>query len=98
MPKPKKVIGRVEHIALPKLGFERVMAKMDTGAFTSSLHYQELELRLDNGRTLLAVKLRMGRKRRTILFKRFKRVMVRPSSGITEERYVVRTTVELGGR
>jgi hypothetical protein len=57
-----------------------------------------MELRLDKGRTLLAVKLRMGRNQRTILFKRFKRVMVRPSSGVTEERYLVRTTVELGGQ
>lgn len=100
MPKPKAktTIGRVERIALPKLGFERVMAKMDTGAFTSALHYQEMELRMDNGRQLLAVKLRMGSKQRTILFKRFKRVVVRTSGGPAEERYAVRTTVELGGR
>ncbi len=91
------VIGRVEHIALPGLGIGRVQAKIDTGAYRSALHYQRVRKRTVDGTALLAVTFQMGGKRRTKLFKRFKRVTVKSSTGQTTRRYLISTRVRLDG-
>lgn len=44
MNKPeKKIIGRIEKIDLPNLSLFNLDAKIDTGAYTSSLHCHEIE-------------------------------------------------------
>jgi hypothetical protein len=40
----KKVLGRKEKITLPELGLNLVGAKIDTGAYTSSLHAEEIRI------------------------------------------------------
>ena len=81
MAKAKVTIGRLEYIALPKLGVVRVQAKMDTGAYRSALHYQKIALRNVDGHEELAVTFAMGRKRTKMVFKRFSRVVVKTSTG-----------------
>lgn len=39
----KKIIGRIEKIDLPNLSLFNLDAKIDTGAYTSSLHCHEVE-------------------------------------------------------
>lgn len=45
----KKIIGRREWASLPELGVRRVIAKIDTGALTSSIHVEEIEYLKENG-------------------------------------------------
>lgn len=97
MAKAKVTIGRLEYIALPKLGVDRVEAKLDTGAYRSALHYQKLSLRTVNEREELVVTFAMGRKRTKMVFKRFSLVTVKSSTGHRTERYSITTPVKLNG-
>ncbi len=93
----KRTIGRLEHIALPGLGVERVEAKIDTGAYRSALHYQRLRLRTVDGQKRLVVVFQMGGQRRTKVFRVYKRVTVKSSNGETSRRYLISTRVRLNG-
>ncbi|MBL7962282.1 MAG: ATP-dependent zinc protease [Flavobacteriales bacterium] len=95
--KKKKVIGRTEYIALPRLGIERVEAKIDTGAYRSALHYHRVKVRRGEKGRELVVSFYMGRKRPTIVFRTFKRVTVKSSTGHKTRRWLVTTTVQLNG-
>lgn len=89
-------IGRIEHIALPGLGVARVGAKIDTGAYRSALHYQRLKVRTVDGVKYLTVVFQMGGRRKTRIFRIFKRVSVKSSNGETSRRYLISTRVCLG--
>lgn len=95
MAKAKITIGRLEYIALPKLGISRVQAKLDTGAFRSALHYQKIGLRTVDDREELVVTFAMGRKRTKMIFRRFSRVTVKSSTGQRTERFLITTQVQL---
>ncbi len=97
MAKAKVTIGRLEYIALPKLGVVRVQAKIDTGAFRSALHYQKIAFRTVDDHEELVVTFAMGRKRTKVIFKRFSRVVVKTSTGQRTERYLITTSVKLNG-
>lgn len=97
MAKSKVTIGRLEYIALPRLGVTRVQAKIDTGAYRSALHYQHLHTRKVEGRKELVVTFNMGRKRVTMVFKNFQRITVKSSTGERTRRYLIRTRVRLNG-
>lgn len=97
MAKARITIGRLEHIALPGLGVERVQAKVDTGAFRSALHYQKVRTRTVHGKKQLVVTFLMARKRVTMVFKRYQRVSVKSSNGETSRRWLISTRVKLNG-
>ena len=97
MAKAKLTIGRSEYIALPKLGVQRVEAKMDTGAYRSALHYQKIAVRTLEEQEELVVTFAMGRKRTKVIFKRFSRVTVKSSTGQRTERFLITTPVQLNG-
>lgn len=92
----RTTIGRLEHIALPGIGVLRVEAKMDTGAYRSALHYQKLRIRREGEVKRLVVVFQMGGKRKTKVFKAYKRVTVKSSNGEISRRYMISTTVRLG--
>jgi hypothetical protein len=97
MAREQLIIGRLEHIALPGLGVERVEAKIDTGAYRSALHYQRLRVRTVDGQKRLTVVFQMGGRRKTKVFKVYKRVTVKSSNGETSRRYLISTRVRLNG-
>ena len=95
--RPKVTIGRLEYIALPGLGIPRVQAKIDTGAYRSALHYQRVRRKEAGGVKMLVVTFQMGGKRTTKLFRTYKRVSVKSSTGQVTRRYLISTRVRLGG-
>ncbi len=48
--KSKKIIGRIEKIDLPELSIFNIDAKIDTGAYTSSLHCHDITVEKVKGR------------------------------------------------
>lgn len=93
----KKLIGRAEKLAFPELGFDDVAARIDTGARTSAIWASAEE----RDGVLEVVFYGESSPHYTAAVHRFdtftKRV-VASSNGQTEQRYVVRLLVVLGGK
>lgn len=97
----QKIIGRKEKISLPELGLNLVWAKVDTGAYTSSIHAENLEvIEVEGKRVLKFQPLLPGHKSFTgevVTFRQFREKKVKNSFGHTEVRYLIETTFELAG-
>ena len=97
-------VGWVERVSLPDLGLE-MMAKIDTGARTSALHVTRMRTITGLGpdsprRPLLELTIpRRGKRLRTDLVVRVRVhdfVQIKDSSGRSERRPVIETTLRLG--
>lgn len=97
----KKIIGRKEEISLPDLGLEMLPAKIDTGAYTSSIHAEQIQVLEQNGKMVLSfIPLMPSHEKyigKLVTFDKFKKKMVKNSFGQAEERYLVKTTFRLAG-
>src|SRR5688572_25641626 len=95
------VMGWREWIAFPELGIKRVKAKVDTGARSSSLHAEHIELfqmRGQMGVRFLVLPLQRSRSKavqcQAVLHdERY----IKSSNGSRELRPVIRTTISWGG-
>jgi len=97
-------VGWVERVALPQLGIKRLLAKIDTGARTSALHVSRIKV-IDPGgahrRPTLEISIPRGA-RKTAAAARVVQVHVRDyvqvkgTSGRSERRPVIETTLRLG--
>ncbi|QKG55440.1 ATP-dependent zinc protease [Hymenobacter sp. BRD128] len=99
----KRLLGRRELIDLPALGLLGVVAKVDTGAYTSAIHCADLHLETDpaTGRPVLHVRLLDPEHPATdgqpLAFHEFAERNIRSSNGEVQARYVIRTVVQLYG-
>ncbi|MFT6215924.1 MAG: hypothetical protein ACJAS3_002325 [Roseivirga sp.] len=97
MSKPLQLIGRQDFINLPEFGLKDVEAKIDTGAYTSSINCSKLKLSKVDGIPTLNFQLsgtKINEKRaRKFSTTTFKKKKIRSSNGDTEERFIVITTV-----
>ncbi|QED38563.1 peptidase [Antarcticibacterium arcticum] len=91
----KKVIGRFDKADFPLLNLENISIKIDTGAYTSSIHCENME-EIDD---MLVCKfldeehpLYNGKE---FIFKDYDIVFVRSSNGIIQKRYQVESTIKL---
>jgi hypothetical protein len=97
----KKIIGRKEKITLPKLGLNLVWAKIDTGAYTSSLHAENIKEEIVDGKKVLTFQILMpGHEKfsgKTLRFDSFREKKVKNSFGQAEVRYLIETKIRLAG-
>ena len=92
-----KLLGRSDRVDLPELGLSGIHAKIDTGAYTSSLHCSRAEV--ING-VLEFVLLDEEHPEFTgmkFTFKKFKQRHIKNSFGEAENRYIIRTTITIHG-
>ncbi len=97
MKKPD-VIGPVEHIDFPEQGLRAVPARIDTGARTSSIWVSNVREHDGKLSFTLFDKTSQIFTGDTVTVSSFEMRTVTPSNGITEERYMVKLLVVLGGR
>lgn len=97
--KQLKIIGRLESIDFPQWNLYDIDAKIDTGAYTSSLHCHHIEPFEENGELYVRFNL-LDPSHETYNEKLFKlpvhqTKLVKSSNGSTEERIIVKTRVRL---
>ncbi|WP_373492605.1 ATP-dependent zinc protease, partial [Aquiflexum sp.] len=97
----KKIIGRRERITLPEWGLTNVTGKVDTGAYTSSIHCEFVEEREEDGQKVLFYKVlaQFDKKynRKLLRSKNYSQKKVKNSFGQAEVRYKVSTKVIMFG-
>lgn len=97
---PTLIIGAVEWVALPNLGIQRLRARVDTGAKTSSLCTSEREPFTRDGVDWIRFMAHTGPSKRIRPQPCEARIVdrreVKSSSGEAELRYVISTTLHLG--
>lgn len=101
--KPRKaplVIGWREMVQLPALGLGPFKAKVDTGARTAALHASDITAEIRDG--IAGVRFHpchMGLERARMCWAPIHdQRAIRNTSGIPQERYVIRTALRLGDR
>ena len=96
-----KTLGRKEKITLPELGLNLVWAKIDTGAYTSSLHVEEIREEEAEGKKVLKFQILMPNHRKftgkTLVFDKYREKKVKNSFGQAEVRYLIETKLQLAG-
>ncbi|NND76705.1 MAG: peptidase [Flavobacteriales bacterium] len=97
--KRKKVIGRTDCADFPLLKLKEVSIKIDTGAYTSSIHCDSIEeIKKKNKKVIRFVLLdpyHSQYKKKPIETTEFEVKTVRNSFGQDEERYVISTEIIL---
>jgi len=92
-----KIIGRREYVDFPLLDINNVEAKIDTGAYTSSIHCEKILILFKDFKPVLyfIIDNKNGKEYK---FENYEKKKIKNSFGEMEERYVIRTLVKIGGK
>jgi len=93
---PRLVVGRREWVALPEFGVGPLNAKTDTGARTSSLHAEEIQVTPDGQHVYFVTRDHYGR-RITCEAPVTRATKVKSSTGVSRKRFVIETEAMLAG-
>jgi len=95
---PISIVGWRERVDIPDLGLTQVRAKVDTGARTSSLHAQDLELVRVSGRPRVRFSLDRDADKPEVFDLSVREMRwVKSSNGARQHRPVIRVQLILGG-
>lgn len=93
-----KILGRSDRVDLPELGLTNIHAKIDTGAYTCSLHCSRAEM-VDGKLEFVLLDAEhpefTGMK---FTFNKFTKRAIKNSFGEAEQRYVIKTTIRIHNR
>ena len=97
--KDKKIIGRDSYADFPAFGLENVPVKVDSGAYTSTIHCASIELNKDNVLEVVFLdKKSAAYTGEKLTFESFETRKIRSSSGQAQIRYTVKGTITLKGK
>lgn len=92
-----KIIGRVDKADFPELGLEELSIKVDTGAYTSSIHCHHIqEVIIDETKFIEFQLLDPSHPKfdnKLFKTKNYEEVTVKSSFGDVEQRFVIYTTI-----
>lgn len=91
----KLIVGNKEKIEFPKLKRRNIVARIDSGARSSSAHCDKIWVETMGGEKVLCCQF-LKRSNRVTRFRNFKKRKVRSSNGQIQTRYVVRVEISLG--
>lgn len=91
--KEKQLIGRIDKADFPDLGLKDIAVKIDTGAYTSSIHCNNLKE--ENGILTCAFidEEHPSYNKKQFTFEKFEKVSVKSSNGMVEERYAIKSHI-----
>ncbi|MFC3880219.1 ATP-dependent zinc protease [Algoriphagus namhaensis] len=97
----KIIIGRREKISFPSFGPDLIWAKIDTGAYTSTLHAEDVRVEMENDKEVLKfVPFKSSDKTytgKTQKAENFRKKIVKNSFGDDEERFLITIRVMIAG-
>ena len=79
----------------PVLGIYCLEAKVDTGAYTSSIHCENITINYENSKPILYFTIEQEGVK-TFKFGEYTQKRIKNSFGEMEERYVIRTLIKIG--
>ena len=92
-----KLIGRREFVSFPLLNLTNIEAKIDTGAYTSSIHCEDIFVKNSGGIETLFFSIKIeGFEKQDYTFTEFSTKKIKNSFGEMEERYIIRTILKIG--
>jgi hypothetical protein len=98
----KLIIGRVDKADFPQLHLENIDIKIDTGAYTSSIHCHHIKETSVDGEPRIEFQLfdpsHAEYNNKTFSVKEYEKKTVKNSFGQTEDRYVFKTVITLFDR
>ena len=96
--KPAQIIGALENVAFPEMKLHKIQARIDTGARTSAIWASSIRLRSNKLQFVLFGIGHPFYNGEIIETAQFARITVKPSNGISEERYVIKLLIVLMDR
>lgn len=90
-----QILGRSDRVNLPGLGLYNIHAKIDTGAYTSSLHCSRAEVINGQLEFVLLDDEHPEFTGMKFVFKEFTEREIKNSFGVAEKRFVILTTVKI---
>lgn len=94
---PMQTLGRSDRVDLPGLELENIHAKIDTGAYTCSLHCSNTEVIDGKLQFVLLDEEHPEFTGRVYKFKKFEQREIKNSFGEAELRYVIKTKIRILG-
>ena len=90
-----QILGRSDRVNLPGLGLYNIHAKIDTGAYTSSLHCSRAEVINGQLEFVLLDDEHPEFTGMKFVFKEYTEREIKNSFGVAEKRFVILTTVKI---
>ena len=98
----KKIIGRIEKIGFPNLSIDKLDAKVDTGAYTSSLHCHNIKIVNKGNSEYVQFSLfdpEHPSYNNTLFESKLEKIRsVKSSNGLVQERYTIKETALFAGK
>lgn len=98
MKKQRRIIGRDDLADFPDFNLKHVAVKIDSGAYTSTIHCSKIQLEEERLKVVFLDKLHTGYTGEPIIFDQFQVKRVRSSNGVLQKRFSVNGTIRLFGK
>jgi len=93
----KRKIGRIDKVDLPLLGITDIEAKIDTGAYTSSIHCKNVKIEDNYLKCVFLDESHANFNEKEFVFDEYDVKVVKSSNGVAEARYRIKTEILIFG-